>query len=233
MDFLSVEKRIEGFIASRVERAGADGVVLGLSGGLDSATVAALCARALGPDRVLALIMPAPVSPHRDVEAAKKLAHGLGVRQKTIPLRSILEAFREHLDNGDKRAMGNLAARVRMTLLYYQANRLNYLVVGTGNKSEISVGYTTKYGDSACDILPLGDLYKTEVRELAKSLGVPESVIEKTPSAGLWPGQTDEGELGMSYEELDKALKEGADMKVQRMVNAAEHKRTPPEVCSL
>jgi len=233
VDFLFVSKKIEDFIAKKVKGAKAGGVVLGLSGGLDSAVVAALSARALGPEKVLALIMPSPVNSPHDIEDAKALANKLGIYTKTIPLKTILAAFDEHL-NLDKKAQGNLMARIRMSLIYYYANKMNYLVAGTGNKSEISLGYYTKYGDGGCDFLPIGDLLKTEVRELAKSLEIPKRIIEKPPSAGLWAGQTDENELGITYKELDLVLSgEKDDINIQRMVNNAEHKRKPPEVCKI
>ncbi len=233
MHSAAVEKKIEDFIERKVGQAGAEGAVLGLSGGLDSAVAATLCARALGPGRVLALIMPSPSTSHHDTETAGELASSLKIRSETIPLDSILDAFAEHLEP-DRRAMGNLAARVRMALLYYRANRMGLLVVGTGNKSELSIGYFTKHGDGGCDILPLGDLYKTEVRELARHLKLPKDIIEKEPSAGLWKGQTDEGEIGMSYEELDRALKgESESERVEDMIKASDHKRNPPEVCRI
>jgi NAD+ synthase len=233
VDFLSVSKRIEEFISSKVKDAGANGIVVGISGGLDSAVVATLAARAVGPDNVLGLIMPSPITKRSDVEDAKSLAHDLGIHKKVIPLKSILGAFKDVLD-GDERAMGNLAARVRMCLMYYQANRLGYLVAGTGNKSEISIGYFTKHGDGGCDILPIGDLYKTEVRQLAGSLGVLKKFIDKTPTAGLWPGQTDEGEIGKTYEELDSILMGGHDdIEVRLMMESSEHKRKTPEVCKI
>jgi NAD+ synthase len=234
MDFLSVEKKIESFIQGSTKRAGARGVVVGLSGGVDSAVVAALASRSLGPDSVLALIMPTPHNSSRDVSDAKSLAKSLGIRHEIIPLKGILNAYMEFL-KPDRTCEGNLAARIRMSLLYYKANLLNYLVAGTGNRSELSVGYFTKYGDGGCDILPIGCLYKTQVWGLAASLGIPKAIIDKPPSAGLWPGQTDEGDMNMSYEELDSVLtgKKGIYFKIQRMINSSEHKRKLPETCKI
>jgi NAD+ synthase len=226
-------KKIEGFIARKVKNAGAHGAVVGLSGGLDSALVATLCTRALGPDNVLALIMPSIHTKHTDVEDAKQLAGGLEISERIIPISSILESFEEHISN-DEMALGNLMARIRMCMLYYHANHLNYLVIGTGNKSELSIGYFTKFGDGGCDILPIGDLYKTEVRKLAKYLEVPQRIINKEPSAGFWPGQTDEEELGMSYNRLDKILRgKLKDRRIEEMIKKSRHKRRTPEVCSL
>jgi NAD+ synthase len=234
VDFVSVQKRIEDFMSQKVKDARSKGIVLGLSGGVDSAVVAFLAANALSPDNVRALIMPSPVNSKSDMEDAKELANNLGINYDIIPLKSILQAYSASL-KPDEAAIANLTARIRMTLLYYEANRLNYLVAGTGNKSELSVGYFTKYGDGACDILPIGDLYKTHVWELAKNMKLPQKIIDKKPSAGLLPGQTDEKEMGVDYEELDKVLsgKKGIYFKIQRMVNDSEHKRTMPEICKL
>ena len=233
MDFLSVEKKIEDFISKQVKTAGAHGVVLGLSGGIDSAVVATLAARALGPENVLALVMPSLVTKHDDVDDAELVAEQLEIATRIIPIKDILESYEPHISHDDL-AMGNLAARVRMCLLYYHANHFNYLVAGTGNKSEISIGYFTKFGDGGCDIQPIGDLYKTQVFELAGTLGVSRKIVNKKPSAGLWPGQTDEKEIGITYEKLDKMLADRIEnIHVKKMVNASEHKREPPKVCKL
>ncbi len=233
MDAASATEKIGRFIRRKVKRAGANGAVMGISGGLDSAVVATLCARALGPDSVMALIMPSPTNSHHDVQDAREMAADLGIHKKIIPLEGIQQAFLEHLPP-DKTAKGNLTARIRMCLLYYYANHLNYLVVGTGNKSELSVGYFTKHGDGGCDILPIGDLLKTEVRQLARFLEVPRKIISKQPTAGLWLGQTDEAEMGMSYKWLDKVLAGNAKSnKVERMIKNSKHKRRTPEVCRI
>lgn len=226
-------KKIAEFIGKKVDEAKVNGVIIGLSGGLDSSVAAALSVRALGKEMILGLIMPSPTTNPDDTRDAEELARSLDIQYKKIPLEPILEAFRGSLEL-DKVAYGNLMARVRMILLYYYANLNNLLVVGTGNKSELSVGYFTKYGDGGCDILPLGDLYKTEVRKLARELVIPEKIIEKTPAAGLWEGQTDEGELGIKYEELDKVLKgEAKSERVRELITASEHKRRTPEICRL
>ena len=234
MDYRAVEKRIEKFIKDTVKKAGARGIVIGLSGGLDSSLVAALCARALGPDRVLGVLMPSETNSPQDIDDARLVVGKLGIAHRIVPIKDVLEAFKMHLERQDELATGNLSARARMCILYYYANTLGYLVVGTGNKSEISIGYFTKYGDGGCDLLPIGGLYKTQVRELAKSMGLPQRIIDRVPAAGLRPGQTDEGDIGMSYEQLDKVLSGKAEnIRIKRMVNASEHKRRMPEICKL
>jgi len=199
------EKIIE-FIRKKVNEADVNSVVIGLSGGLDSTTVLFLCVDALGSDRILGLIMPSRVNKKGDTEDAIRVCEELKVRYKVIEIDSILECFGKKLDLSDKLVLGNLMARIRMCILYYFANKEKMLVVGTGNKSEYLQGYFTLHGDSACDIMPLVGLYKTEVKKLAGELGIPKKIIEKIPSAGLWVGQTDEDELGISYGNLDKIL---------------------------
>ena len=206
-----IVNKITKFIKEKVEEAKANGVVVGLSGGIDSSVTAYLCVKALGKDKVLGLIMPEKNTNPKDIEHAKMVAENLGIKYIISDITDILKAFGAGgyvpTKEFDKIADGNLKARIRMCLLYYFANKYNLLVAGTSNKSEIYVGYGTKHGDIACDIRPIGNLFKTEVRELAKYLGVPKEIIEKPPSAGLWEGQTDEGELGIKYETLDEILK--------------------------
>ncbi|WP_456472491.1 NAD+ synthase [Methanocaldococcus sp.] len=245
-----MEEKILNFIKKVVDEAKANGVVVGLSGGIDSSTTAFLCVKALGKDRVLGLIMPERDTKKEDIEHAKKVAEMLGIKYIVADITDVLKAFGAGgyvpTKEFDKIADGNLKARVRMCILYYYANKYNLLVAGTANKSEIYVGYGTKYGDLGCDFMPIAHLFKTEVRELAKKLGVPKEIIEKPPSAGLWEGQTDEEELGVSYEMLDKILKlyeEGKDVEeiakelkiskeiVERVFNLIkknEHKRRLP-----
>lgn len=233
MDFVSADKAICRFISEKVKKAGAKGAVVGLSGGVDSAVVAALASRALGGDNVIGIMMPSQTNSQADIDDAKLVAGKLGIKTIMVPIRPMVDAFQENLPQ-DKKAIGNLTARVRMSILYYYANHLNYLVAGTGNKSEISIGYFTKYGDGGSDLLPIGDLYKTQVKGLAAFLGIPKKVIDRVPTAGLWPGQTDEGEIGMSYADLDSALAgKSLSLKVHKMVASTEHKRKPPEVCKL
>ncbi|MFW6141467.1 MAG: NAD+ synthase [Candidatus Saliniplasma sp.] len=204
-DFDETLKIIEQFIIDKVEKTGSEKVVLGLSGGLDSATVLKLCIDALGNDKVICLIMPESASPEQDMEDARWLASKWDVKYHDIEIDSILREFPVDPDN--KMAFANLKARIRMCLEYYYANVENGMVVGTSNKSELLLGYTTKYGDSASDFLPVGDIYKSDIRELAKDIGVPDRFLDKVPRAGLWEGQTDEDELGYMYEEIDEILK--------------------------
>jgi len=199
------EKIIE-FIKKKVEEAEAKGIAIGLSGGVDSATTLFLCVEALGNDKVLALMMPWKINKKEDTEDAIQICEKLGVKYKVIKIDPILESFGNILDLSDRLVKGNLIARIRMCILYYFANKDKLLVAGAGNKSESLQGYFTLHGDIACDFLPLGNLYKTEVKKLAKELEVPKKIINKTPSAGLWEGQTDEDELGITYEDLDKIL---------------------------
>lgn len=226
---------ISDWIKIQVKEAGAEGIVVGLSGGIDSSVVAVLAKKAMG-DHVLALIMPCQ-SKSIDEDHAKLIASRLRFKTERIVLDAVYEKSLEILPSGNKLALANLKSRLRMITLYYFANSLNYLVAGTGNKSEITVGYFTKYGDGGVDILPLGGLLKTEVRRLAEELGIPKEIIEKAPSAGLWPAQTDEGELGISYDELDRAImalesgnKEGVDShtlaKVEDLIKVSSHKRS-------
>jgi NAD+ synthase len=200
-------KIIRLFIAERVKAAGAKGIVLGLSGGIDSAVVARLSADAIGKDKVLALIMPEKDSNPRDAKDAEEFASDLDIEHRVVDITQMVDSFLSAFgDNDSATAVGNMKARCRMVVLYYHSNLLGRLVAGTGNKSELLIGYFTKYGDGGADMLPIGDLYKTQVYELARSIGIPEKILQKVPSAGLWKGQTDEGELGMSYEDLDMVL---------------------------
>ena len=245
----AVVERIVNFIRKIVEEANAKGIVVGLSGGVDSTTTAFLCVRALGNDKVLGLIMPEKgVTKEEDIRDALEICDILGIKHKYVEISPIVEAFLNKLDGNNNIAVANLKARVRMTICYYYANSLGYLVAGTGNKSELMTGYFTKYGDGGVDFLPIGDLYKTEVFELAKYLGVPEKIIKKKPSAGLWAGQTDEDELGITYDKLDTILK-GLEMgykpdeiskiynvkeedvrRVIQLIENSKHKREMPPI---
>ena len=199
---------IENFIASKAEEADAKGVVLGLSGGLDSSVVARLCAEALGAKKVLGITMPHGERQNGETKDAAAFAKKLGISHKVFPISEIMENLSGALGIGRNLnlAAGNIAARVRMTVIYYHANCSNKLVMGTGNKSELLMGYFTKFGDGGSDYQPIGDLYKTQVRELARELKIPVKILKKVPTAGLWKGQTDEGEMGIKYESLDKIL---------------------------
>jgi NAD+ synthase len=232
---MSLSKDISNWIKKTAKRSGAKGLVFGLSGGIDSACVAALSKMALG-DNVLGLIMPCQ-SDSKDEEFARLVADKFKIKLEKIDLKPMYDRFVEALPDSGKMALANIKPRLRMITLYYFANKLNYLVVGTGNKSELSVGYFTKYGDGGVDILPLGGLLKTEIRQLAKELDIPDAIIKRVPTAGLWEGQSDESELGISYEELDKTIvslelsksKKGASgqaaKKVQKLINNSDHKR--------
>jgi NAD+ synthase len=197
---------LERYIADTVEHSGAKGIVLGLSGGLDSCTVLILCARALGPKRVRCFHLPTSSTPREERRDAEAVAKKAKVRLEVVPIDAPVESLAKTVDSSDAALKGNLKARIRMVILYHYAKKHGLLVVGTGNKSELLTGYFTKFGDGASDINPLGDLYKTQVRELARAIGVPAGIIKKPPTAALWEGQTDEGELGISYEMLDRIL---------------------------
>lgn len=211
MDLEKAKQRIIEFIRRKAEEAGVSGAVVGISGGIDSALAAALAAEALGPENVLGLHLPeSGTTPKVDTEDSNLLAEWLGIEFQIADISQILKAFQvlfPEYEASDRLAQGNLKARFRMSMLYFHANRLNRLVLGTGNKTELLTGYYTKYGDGGVDLEPLGDLYKTEVWELSRILKIPNSLIAKKPSAGLWSGQTDEADLGISYALLDKVLR--------------------------
>ncbi|ACJ17260.1 NH3-dependent NAD+ synthetase [Thermococcus onnurineus NA1] len=245
LDYDAVIERIVSFIQGKVEEARANGVVVGVSGGIDSATTAYLAVKALGREKVLGLIMP--YYENGDVEDAKLVCENLGIEYKLINIRPIVDEFEKAVGELDVKSKGNIMARTRMILLYAHANSRNYLVLGTSNRSELLTGYFTKWGDGASDYAPLINIYKTEVWELAKSLGVPERIIQKKPTAGLWEGQTDEDELGISYRLLDEILWRLIDLKmpkgeiaeelgiplekveyVELLVKRSEHKRRLP-----
>jgi NAD+ synthase len=198
---------VESFIAHQMEASGRKGVVLGLSGGLDSALVAKLCVGAIGAKRVLALGLPEGRG-GKELEEARAWAKELGIEFRVIDVAPMVSSFDEHLKakKVDRVARGNLRARARMVVLYFVANTEDRVVMGTGNKSELLCGYFTRYGDGGVDFQPIGDLYKTQVRAMARHLGLPKKIIDRVPTAGLWPGQTDEGDLGISYDELDRIL---------------------------
>ncbi|NOY99205.1 MAG: NAD+ synthase [Chloroflexi bacterium] len=199
-------KILTGFIRSELTRVGFSRAVIGLSGGIDSALSCALAAEAIGPGNVLAVRMPYETSSPDSLEHAQLVIDRFGVQSLTVPITEMaapLIAREPEMPNTRK---GNIMARCRMIVLYDQSEAFGGLVVGTSNKTEILLGYSTLYGDSACAINPIGDLYKAQVRQLARAMGVPEAVIAKPPSADLWTGQTDEGELGFTYDEADRLL---------------------------
>jgi len=199
------------FIRRIVEESGADGVVIGLSGGVDSSVVAVLCVRALCKERVLGVMMPVAFTPAEDIKNAKELAEWLGIRTELIEIQDISESFGRKLrinqENLRQRIpMANIRARIRMIILYYFANLNNYLVVGTGDRSEDLIGYFTKYGDGGADFMPISHLYKTQVRELARYLGIADEIADKPSSPQLYPGHRATDEIPLSYEELDPVL---------------------------
>ena len=250
---LSMRARIAGWMKDRVSAAHARGIVVGLSGGIDSAVVRGLAAEA-APGAVLGITMPCHSDPADQAHArlaADRFAVpsivvdlGAAYDRLTGDLRSVLGVLSAggfsvppaaEVDIRAQLPLANVKPRLRMTTLYFVANTLNYLVAGTGNRSELSIGYFTKYGDGGVDMLPLGRLVKSEVRRLAQDLGVPREIIDKPPSAGLWAGQTDEEEMGFSYADLDGYLNGGRQSvpvaiadSIERLARASEHKRTMP-----
>ena len=201
---MSLADEIADWIRAIVREAGAQGVVLGLSGGIDSAVVAALAHKAL-PGRVLAAILPCESAPNDAVEA-RLFGADLGIETTEIDLTPAYRQLTAILPAGSRLAAANIKPRLRMIALYHLAATRHALVCGTSNRTETLIGYSTKHGDSAADLLPIGGLLKRQVYRLARDLGIPQRLIDKPPSAGLWPGQTDEGELGITYAELDDAL---------------------------
>jgi NAD+ synthase len=197
---------LTGFIRSEITRAGFERAVLGLSGGVDSSLSCILAAEALGPENVLCVRMPYRTSSPDSFDHARLVIEQLGVQSATIPITAMADGLIEQVPNANRVRQGNIMARARMTVLFDQSEEFKGLVVGTSNKTEILLGYSTLYGDSACAINPIGDLYKTQVWQLSRDFGLPREVIEKPPSADLWEGQTDEGELGFTYKDADQLL---------------------------
>jgi NAD+ synthase len=210
LDFPEVEKRIARFIKEYVSNTNAKGVVLGLSGGIDSATIAALCSKSLGSENVLALLMPEKETRNqKDIDDAKVIAEQFKIETQMVDLTPIVESFYDAIpvfDQSDKLCKGNVKARTRMVVLYYYANKLSKIVCGSSDKSETLMGYFTKWGDGAADVVPIMDLYKTQVRKLAIHLGIPEDLALKPSTPALWPNQSAETELGIKYETLDLIL---------------------------
>jgi len=201
-----VQNILTGFIKSEVSRTGYSRAVINLSGGLDSAVSCVLAVEALGNENVLALRLPYKTSSNDSLDHAQLLINELKVRSLTIPITGMVEPLFEQFSDMSNIRKGNIMARSRMIIAYDQSEAFHGLVIGTGNKTEILLGYTTLYGDSASALNPIGDLYKTQVRQLATSLGVPKVIIDKPPSADLWQGQTDEDELGFTYGKVDQLL---------------------------
>lgn len=246
-----IRKLLVLFIRDETRNVGLDRGVVGLSGGVDSAVSCFLAAEALGKRNVLAVMMPYTSSSPESLTDAQKVIKLLGVRSETVDITPAVDAFAVGAGRLDRVRKGNVMARARMIVLYDRSAKENGLVIGTGNKTEILLGYTTHYGDDACGINPLGDLYKSQVWELAKELGVSERIIRKKPSADLWEGQTDEGELGVSYREVDRLLYYLVDerrtdgelrklgfekrllQKVKRLMQRNQFKRRPPLIAKV
>ena len=210
LDLPEVEKRITRFIKEYVEKSGADGIVLGLSGGVDSNTIAALSSLSISGERVMGLLLPEQETYNqKDISDAMTVADKFGLKTQVCDITPVLESFYKTIpifDHADKLCKGNIKARTRMIYLYYYANKLNRIVCGSSDKSETMMGYFTKWGDVAADISPIMDLYKTQVRKLAEHLGVPKELATKPSTPALWPEQFAETELGIKYETLDLIL---------------------------
>lgn len=229
---------ITEFLADTLKMSRARGYVVGMSGGVDSALAATLCCQAVGPARVQGVFLPSAVTPSEDSADIAELASTLSMRVVTIPIAPMIQQFSQMPNFVDTPYLkGNLMARTRMAFLYYIANRESYLVCGTSNRTEYLLGYCTKHGDNAADVQPLVHLLKTDIWDLARYLGVTERIVNKAPSAGLWQGQTDEGELGLTYAEIDAAIKSldqkgwRAETTIEEQVvkrrNSALHKQIP------
>jgi NAD+ synthase len=244
-------KMLTDFIKDEIEKAGMKRAVIGLSGGIDSALSAYLSAEALGAENVLAVRMPYRTSSQDSLLDADKVIEALGLPSLTVPITDMADALINQFPDMSQVRKGNIMARLRMTILYDQSVPWGGLVMGTSNKTEILLGYSTIYGDSGVALQPIGDLYKTQVRQLSAALGVPESVLKKPPSADLWEGQTDEGELGYTYAEVDQVLYLLVDERytveevidegfsgdfvrsVWRRVKANHYKRTMPNIAKV
>ena len=240
MNTEKLAEKLVPWIREKVLAAGCQGVVLGMSGGLDSSLLAVLCHRAF-PQNMLGVIMPC-YSSEQDKAHAQLVAGKFTIPTTEVALDNIFAALLQKLPDykaapSAQLAQANLKVRLRMLTLYYIANQLKYMVAGASNRSELSTGYFTKYGDGGADIMPMGNLVKGQVRELASFLGIPQPIIDKPPSAGLWDGQTDEGEMGFSYDELDSYLLTGeasdeVKEKIESMIAASDHKRSLPPIAS-
>jgi len=210
IDVQQTERQLVDFIRAYVRKTQAKGLVVGLSGGIDSSTVAALSAKAIGGNRVLGICIPERQTwNEQDIQHAKNVSQLFTIQFKLIDMTSMVETIRKAIPDYKSRQRvpdGNIKARSRMVILYYYANSLQRLVVGSGDKSEIMLGYFTKWGDYCADLAPLADLFKTQVQSLARRLNLPEEIVAKAPTPALWPGQSAEGELGLKYEIIDLIL---------------------------
>jgi NAD+ synthase len=250
-DYQSIQDKIERFLTEEVAQRQSSGVIFGLSGGIDSAVIALLCAKSV-KEKSLVLLMPdSKITPRTDTEDALKLVDRFGLDYKLIDISLVYSEYSKYLEPNPL-SLGNLRARIRSNILYYYANSKNLLVLGSSDKSEHLIGYFTKFGDGAADLLPIVSLYKTQIREFAKFLGVPDSIISKKSSPSLWEGHIAEDEIGLSYEEIDIilycmlekkiAIQEisgltGIDQssvnKIHQLYKKNEHKRIMPKACEL
>lgn len=246
-----VEKVLVNFIKETIRKNGFQNAIVGVSGGIDSAVVLALLQRALGSEHTFGLLMPYKLSSHESFKDGKDLCEQLNVRYEVVHISPSVDSYFEHFPTDNKVLIGNKCARERMSILYDFSSRKKALVAGTSNKSELLIGYSTIFGDSAAAFLPLGDLYKTQVFVLARHLNIPEKIILKKPSADLWQDQTDEGEIGITYKELDEILYRLVDLRwksgeiekagyskqaierIKSMIINSQYKRTMPQVCKL
>ena len=252
MDYSKIAEEIREFLKEKLEETGAEGYVIGVSGGIDSAVTTKLAVDAVGVEKVNAWIMPGKPSNPDNTRDAQQLCKDLGLNYNLVNIESTVEAFCESTPfEMGKETVGNLRARTRMVHEYADANENNLMVLGTGNRSELLIGYFTKYGDAATDISPIADLYKSEVRELAKHIGIDDKFIKKQPSAGLWEGHTDEDEIGMSYTQIDEILRLMVDQdktveeitgsgidrdkveRIEKMYQSSEHKRSMSQILHL
>ncbi len=206
IDETETAQKLENFVKNRLNNAGLNGYIIGLSGGIDSSLSATIAVKALGPDKVYGLIMPYSKSSDSSEKDARGLTDFLGIKTEKIEISPMIDCYYKDIKNIDPVRAGNKMARERMSILFDKAYEKKLLVLGTSNRTEICLGYGTWYGDVACSINPIGMLYKTQVRALARYYNIPESIILKQPSADLWPGQTDEAELGLEYDKVDRLL---------------------------
>ena len=251
LNLKEVHNELVEFLRENLKKAGFSKAVLGLSGGIDSALVAYLLRDALGKENVLAIMMPYKSSNPDSLNHAKLVVEDLGINSKTIEITDMIDAYFKNEKEATSLRMGNKMARERMSILFDYSSKENALVVGTSNKTEIYLGYSTQFGDSACALNPIGDLYKTNIWDLSRYLKIPNELIEKKPSADLWEGQTDEQEMGLTYKEADQVLyrmleenkkveevlaegfnKDLVDNIVRRM-NRSEYKRRMPLIAKI
>lgn len=250
-DYGAIEEKIGSFLLEEMRERRSQGVIFGLSGGIDSAVVSMICAKYVKQNS-LALIMPdAKITPPSDTDDAINIVDTMQLEYKLIDIGYIHKEYSKYIEPSPL-AFGNLGARIRSNILYYYANARNYLVLGAGDKSEFLIGYFTKYGDGAADLLPIASLYKTQIREIARHLGISQAIISKPSGPRLWEGHTAEGEIGLTYEEIDSTLhclfdrnlpiEEAARIteiplssvdKIYQMHKRSEHKRITPKICAL